>query len=1019
MEKVNRDSFYKLASDLPEERVQSAVALIKDLSALKPSEVEKEFEYVLNRLISGLSSNRNSARLGFSLCLTEVVNLALDRKDQPLTCLRSIDDFLDMVDKTLVLDSVATGKKLKKGKDERGIMFGRMFALQALLNEPLFAKVFIDKNGKISKFAIRFQTQLVELAVLKNWLREPCLFTLYQTVEKFMPYIDSSYIESLVQLLDKYKLTLTNEGLAIYLSLIHTNGKKIASSLPLESQGWKLNDPLAKGNLPTLTQVLLNSNINQSETPQGNAANWSPRLHFVWDILLPILLGQDSTTNDEHVSKKQKSKTTSSTSIKFQSFWKMVVDESFFNEKSSSERKYLGFLIIQKSLELVPAQLVESLFGQNVLRSMINQSADTKRMLHKISQKVLNSIIEACEKDTTKITPIVKVILFGENGATNFDKLTKTKTINKILSIKNLEEETLSQIFIMLSNEIKGSSESIQKDQFVLDTILHVVRNHKLEMNIGTIIIQLLTPVIDLAFFLKENERISNIAKERFFSLLSELAAITTSTRSWQYTALELISNKEASGSPLNQEMDQDLIAIKEKGIECLKEVTKKSDTVQLRGLECLLSMSLLQLYAGDVDSVSIVEDLCTFYDEREDDSVSLVGITEILLALLAQRKAVLKKIALVAWEQFVPFIGPEEVKVLVDVLNARENKEGFAQLFEGEGEYEVDEEEGDEQENDDEEKDKDKDAEDDEMEDDESSSESDDDSDESDEDIEKINKETTSALAKALNLPDNIINENGEVDLDALEGMSEEENDDDDDDESEEEDDESMDDEKMMELDDQLSEIFKRRKEALSSVASGNQRKLDVKESRENVIAFKHRIIDLLETYIKYVEKITSRKLEDQPINKEQLLNCVFMMMNAMVECIQHTLDRPLADKISKLLKVKLFKINLTFFDNGNVSNQESVLTQLKAIHELLITSKPGQHASLYFSVCSTSSLFLSKLLIETTNADERSYAFSQLIDIYGELSKKWLLKGRFGPIVFMDFYNWLNSKKNSATTD
>lgn len=114
------------------------------------------------------------------------------------------------------------------------------------------------------------------------------------------------------------------------------------------------------------------------------------------------------------------------------------------------------------------------------------------------------------------------------------------------------------------------------------------------------------------------------------------------------------------------------------------------------------------------------------------------------------------------------------------------------------------------------------------------------------------IDKEATSALIKALNLPDNIVNDKGEVDMDQLEGISDDGDGGDDD-----EDEESMDDEKMMELDDQLSEIFKRRKEALSSISTGNQRKVEVKESRENVIAFKHRIVDMLTIYVKHCEKL------------------------------------------------------------------------------------------------------------------------------------------------------------------
>lgn len=71
--KVNRDWFYKLASDLPEERLQSAVGLINELSELPLPESNEEWSYVLNRLIKGLASDRNSARLDFLYVLPKLL----------------------------------------------------------------------------------------------------------------------------------------------------------------------------------------------------------------------------------------------------------------------------------------------------------------------------------------------------------------------------------------------------------------------------------------------------------------------------------------------------------------------------------------------------------------------------------------------------------------------------------------------------------------------------------------------------------------------------------------------------------------------------------------------------------------------------------------------------------------------------------------------------------------------------------------------------------------------------------
>lgn len=1012
--KVNRDLFFKLASDLQEERVQAAISLINELSALAVPECNEEWSYVLNRLITGLSSNRNSARLGFSMCLTEVINLAIDMQDSAPSCLRSIDDFLDILSNTLSIESITQGKKLKKGKDERGVMFGKMFALQALLNEPLCDKIFYEdkKHSRISKFAIKFQAELVDLALLKNWLREPSLFTLFQTVQRFIPNADVEYVESLISLLDERNLTLTNEGLAIYLALLsNSKTKDMLSSITLNSQGWKSNDPLSKGNLPLLSQVLLDSKtFNDDDSQTNKSSTWNPRLNFVWDTLLSSVLDNSVLTrskSDFHVSKKQK-KENAITSIEFPAFWQMAVDESYFNEKASSERKYLGFLIFQRTIDLVPAQWVHCIFGQNFMRSLINQSSDSKRMLNKISQKVLSSIIEACEKDSAKLVPVLEHLLFTANGSINFDKLTKTKTVSKLLAIKDLDSAILSQLFEMLNSEISEVKQNNHKTQFVLDTLLHVVRNQRTNINAESVANSLLESLIDLAFFTKENEYMNEVAKERLFSILSELVSSKDSTHSWQYIALDIIFEKENKGGSLVTQLDETLVSVKDEAFKCLKEVSLKTGDSEAWALESLLAMSLIQLYSGDVESVSILEDLCTFCTGRNDDNISLVGITEILLSLLAQRKALLKKLSLLVWEQFVEKVGEEEVKILLDVLHARENKQGFAHLFEGADEYEDDEDDNEDKSTEQENQKADNSES--------SSSESEESSDEDesgsdqDDNVAKIDKEAASALAKALNLPDNIINENGEVDIDMLEGMSG----DGDGSEEEEEDDESMDDEKMMELDDQLSEIFKRRKEALSEVPTGNKRKFDVKESRESVIAFKHRIVDMLEIYLKQIEKMSANKAARAEMDSSALLNNVLQIIGSMIKCIQETLDKSLAEKISKLLRSRLFKVQAAIF--SGIDDSTILLEQLSKIQVQLLVAKPGQFSTVYYSVCSASSLFLCKLLVENTPVSNRTAVYDQLIEVYAETTKKWMSEGKFGPNIFVDFYNWLSSKKQAT---
>lgn len=1006
MSKVNRDLFYKLASELSEERVQAAVNIIKELSALELPAGNDEWKYVLNRLIKGLSSDRNGARLGFSLCLTEVVNLAVESKTAP-ECLPDIAHFIDLLSSTLSLESDNAGKK-RKGKEERGLLFGKLFGLQCLLNEPLYSNVFLDNGKSVSEFSLVFMQQLLELSQYKNWIREPCLYTLFETITKLIPVADNKFIVSVLQLIDEANLTLTNDGLAIYLSLLYGENKVDLSNVTLKNKAWKENDPLARGNLPLLTEVLCQSTSSSAAEDDGNSvtqANWSPRLHFLWKILLPIICRSNQSKDTGHVSKKRKKE---KEYIKFPEFWQMAVDESFFKDKSSSERKYLGFVIFEETIRIVPEQWAPHIFSRNLMRTLINQTADAKRMLHKISQKTLNTIVDVCQKDgNAKLVPCLKAILFGANGSINFDKLTKSKTTSKLISTKDLDESVIESLIRMLTSEIpEGEDLDMSKARFVFDTLLHITRSHRTAMNIK-FAPELLEPIIIKAFFTQNNEQLNELAKERLFSILAELNNTTTDENSWQYYALDIIiklENDDSNSFELVNKLDDSLLQSRQDAMEVLEDIqnTKqdRDDKPVLCGIESLLSMCLLQLYSGDVDSISVLEELCGFYNsETEEGKPSMVGITEILLSLLAQKRAMLRKVSLSVWELFVSEIGADELNVLLGVLSARENKQGFSQLFEGADDLEIiEDEEDDENGEDKEEEDKD-DGEEEDSSSDASENGSDDSMNSDNEDVANIDKETSSALAKALNLPENIINENGEVKFDELSDFSG------DDDESDEE---SMDDEKMMELDDQLSEIFKRRKEALSSIPTGNQRKNDVKMSRENVISFKHRIIDMLEIYVKHIEKnaILKRKgTIESDVDGSNLL----LFIQPMLKCVKETLDKPLSDKVSKLLKGKVFKIDLASF---STLDNEQLLTTLKTVHNDLLISKAGHFSGNYYSLCSTSSIFIGKILLEN-NKDENSDILNKLIDTYSETTKAWMAKGKFGANVFIDFFNWLASKK------
>lgn len=992
--KINRDIFYRLASDVSDERMKAAMMLVQELSAIDPLSDSTEWKYVIDRLTKGLSSNRNSARVGFSLCISEVISLALERR-----YMNSIHEYLELLDHTFILE------KGKNGKEERCMLFGKLFGLQALLNEPLFSKVFLSKEKLDISFFNEFSNHIIELSLLKTWLKEPSLFALYQLIEKISVLLNEQSIILILKLLDKYNLTLTNEGLAIYLFIIHKSPKtkiiiqksNLLSDISFDAH-WKHNNPLMKGNLLLLSSVLQEIAYTQDSSLKQKGF-WSHRLHFVWDIILEVLINNNFLVDKSNVCnhKKRKRDGDSSDFIQFSDFWNVVLNESFFNEKSSSERKYLGFLILEKAL-LYPAHYISIIFSKNIVRTLINHAADSKRLLHKVSRNILTNLIEISKKDPSKITPIIGSLCFTPQGSVHFDQLTKTKTIHTLISVRALDSSQILNLVNLFDNNLLLHINEPSYFKTICDLILHVIRVHKDNYDLVWVN-PLLSLLIRNSFFEvgsttchsgtpEYSDVLNTFAQERLYSVLTELLSVNyqKAKQNWLNITLQLINSEEKSHK-LSYTLDPELIHIRSDAINSLKriEVVLKTDSEnkQLRALELLFTASIMQLYSGDTESLSILDQLFSFYkslDTINDQKGDLSSITEIILSLITQKKAFSKKIALLAWELFVPQISENELNVLLEVLSARENKEGFSALFERMTEdldSTVECSHSDNEEDDDDDFDN-------------------EDSNSYNAQVEKIDQEASKQLSKVLNL-DQSTHGNSESDDNVIldQDVDDESNSD------------SMDDEAMLALDDQLSQIFKTRKEALGNLPTGNQRKLEAKAARETVVGFKYRVVDMLKIYINFVEK----SYNDKNLLIINQITCVLKIMISLIECIRKTVDKVLAEKIQKLIKTNICKLKPSLFNEYSIP-QNIVLSHLEEIHKAIAIDKPGHFQHLYFSTCSTSSIFLSKIFTEIKSDNS---VFDELIEIYSKSMKDWLIKGHFGTTFFIDFINWLSAKKTN----
>ncbi|GEQ68768.1 hypothetical protein JCM33374_g2437 [Metschnikowia sp. JCM 33374] len=445
---VSRDHYYTLASEVPQERIQAATKL---LSELGKANVTEEWDYALNRLIKGLTTSRQSARFGFSMALTELVRELVTKSDYDL----SVSSFLD---KVIAASPVSSSMK---GKDVRATLFGRLFGFQALVNSQLL----LEEATTSKETLVKFVKLIVELSGTKSWLRETAMFTLCQFFAAYLqsPFADDDTTTAFLQTISDEGLTFTTEGLAVVLTIPQESRGRICSGVTSNVK-WKHGDPMARGNLPTLAKVLKDVDVvDETEGDDEASANkaasksnkqkgsWSPRIPFVWDLLVKHFVSEDTAEDGEESgdgSSKKRKKSSSSSSkkkaktdsdvkfIPFKEFWKVSVDDTLFAEKSSAERKFWGFEIFNKFLECLPGSMVGDLFTPNLMRCLINQSAQSNRLLNKISTKTINKIIETSHADLSKVVPCLQAVIDEtKGGGWKFDQLTKSKLSDALIGV--------------------------------------------------------------------------------------------------------------------------------------------------------------------------------------------------------------------------------------------------------------------------------------------------------------------------------------------------------------------------------------------------------------------------------------------------------------------------------------------------------------------------------------------------------------------------------------------------------
>ncbi|KAB5592609.1 DNA polymerase phi subunit [Ceratobasidium theobromae] len=960
--------FWNLTSALTEERLDASVKLITALEefqankAAAPTEVwdeprglsdekssdeggtesttklgghlnSEDVSYALRRLVRGLASPRESSRLGFSL----------------LTRLNTVDAASLT---SLIIETSVTSSSMK-GQEVRDTLFARLFGLTAIIQSGLlFRSTRLTTSlsspnelGLPASSLASYQTTISELLNLgdkKSWLRESSWWAIILAVKSL--HLTSPAVEwqdpAIQWTVDKiYRGERAKEWTPDKLALTLCF-QKLSPFQPWKeclSPTFRNSTLISSPNLPMIARILKESeNTDELDFKSPSGGAFKVQLHSVWDEILQALAAGKCK-------------------VSFAEFYRVCVDESLFDATSSPERKSWGFQVFERALAIVPSDQYQYLFTPNFMRSWINHLSSSDRRLHKAAKKTAAEIVKAVERNPSIGFSLV-THLHGKHGNQQFDRVTRTKTVETILASTDIEGvKTYTALLIdQLKEDGSSNTDLCEKDtkrRYVFEQLAALMRNGSIPKDDEWINSVLELFILHALFtVIKKNKASSTtllhhvtkpplsdalrvMCRTKLFTILGDLcsqirtpkdeasrARATSSTTGgafWLTKAVKIIEEFEQDPVHVTSliETEDDVKRLRARARKLLKNLHKKQAAQDdaSQGIELLISALLLLTY-DEGDDIDVFES-CLYAAERllglskelknapkDDEHPPIDLLVDAIVGLLDEPSAFGKAVAIQA---FGMLSGEVESSTIDLILTQLEHRDVNGEDNESEGGTREDVDtnstdripEIEENENSSDEGEQ-------------GSDEHDSDEDGSEESETEADPEFRRQVAEALQ----------------VNGMAAADNDGSD---SDSENEVPLDDDQMMQLDEHLAKVFR------SQAGNTKERKGAQREATH----FKIRILDLVDTF-----------LSKQPQNRH-LPRIVLPLVNIIVSAGPD--ERQLSDKTIGILRARMSKLK----DHPQSGfDKDAIVEDVKNLHELARRMSTPE--------ISSCSIYLSKVL-------------------------------------------------------
>lgn len=324
-----------------------------------------------------------------------------------------------------------------------------------------------------------------------------------------------------------------------------------------------------------------------------------------------------------------------------------------------------------------PTHLVSHIFSKNFMRCLMNQLASPERYLHRTAERAKNSIL-ARARSSPDVRPLILTALLMEPyGDLNFDRTTKTKTVESLLA--HIDESTLKQMIplydaLILRPGVQDEKAAASTRIAVADQLVSAVRNlppEKIELDseslwVAGVVLMVFSLLVKYAYFdlddvqegqnNKPSPPISQASRQMFRSRISScLTHLTAQSKDPGLVPYHLMlvirSREEGSGSggllltvdgTIREVIETTRTRMKEITLEVAKIPQDSSRGQYLRSLRLLYSLTLLQVYNEDAEAVSMLEELNDIENVQEGSAT----LIEILLSFSSKPSQLFRRLS-------------------------------------------------------------------------------------------------------------------------------------------------------------------------------------------------------------------------------------------------------------------------------------------------------------------------------------------------------------------------------------